>query len=70
MGQRLEGVPAHDYGMPPSSILEMGEVIRQTAELTADRNCIGAGKLVVFCNAVDAYRPVACHGNDDADDGI
>ena len=54
MGQRLEGVPAHDYGMPPSSILEMGEVIRQVP-----RQC-----------AVNAYRPVACHGNDDADDGI
>ena len=35
------------------AIRMMGEVIRQTAELTADRQCIGAGKLVVFANAVE-----------------
>ena len=29
----------------------MGKIIRETAERTADRDCIGAAKLVVFCNA-------------------
>ena len=29
----------------------MGKVVKQAAEVTADRNCIGAAKLVVFCNA-------------------
>ena len=27
------------------------KVVRKAAELTADRDCIGAAKLVVFCNA-------------------
>ena len=29
----------------------MGGIIRRTAELTADRDCVGCAKLVVFCNA-------------------
>ena len=29
----------------------MGKQIKKAAELTADRDCIAAGKLVVFCNA-------------------
>ena len=29
----------------------MGKIIKKTAEETADRDCIGAAKLVVFCNA-------------------
>ena len=29
----------------------MGKIVKQAAEVTADRNCIGAAKLVVFCNA-------------------
>ena len=29
----------------------MGKIVKQTAEITADKNCIGAAKLVVFCNA-------------------
>lgn len=42
----------------------MGEIVRETAELTADRNCIGAAKLVVFCNAVDdnPFMAGAFHG--------
>ncbi|MDO4287417.1 MAG: PFL family protein [Eubacteriales bacterium] len=47
----------------------MGEVIRQTAELTADRQCIGAGKLVVFANAVEdnPFMAGAFHGVGEAD---
>ena len=26
----------------------MGEIVRQASEMTADRNCIGSAKLVVF----------------------
>lgn len=42
----------------------MGQVIRQCSELTADRNCIGAAKLVVFCNAPEdnPFMAGAFHG--------
>ena len=51
------------------AIRMMGEVIRQTAELTADRQCIGAGKLVVFANAVEdnTFMAGAFHGVGEAD---
>ena len=51
------------------AIRMMGEVIRQTAELTADRQCIGAGKLVVFANAVEdnPFMAGAFHGVGEAD---
>lgn len=47
----------------------MGEVVKQTAELTADRQCIGAGKLVVFANAVEdnPFMAGAFHGVGEAD---
>ncbi len=42
----------------------MGEIVRQCSELTADRQCIGAAKLVVFCNAVEdnPFMAGAFHG--------
>lgn len=42
----------------------MGEVVRQSAVLTADRNCFGAAKLVVFCNAPEdnPFMAGAFHG--------
>lgn len=51
------------------AIRMMGEVIRQTAELTADRQCIGAGKLAVFANAVEdnPFMAGAFHGVGEAD---
>lgn len=51
------------------AIRMMGEIIRQTAELTADRQCIGAGKLVVFANAVEdnPFMAGAFHGVGEAD---
>lgn len=51
------------------AIRMMGEVIRQAAELTADRQCIGAGKLVVFANAVEdnPFMAGAFHGVGEAD---
>lgn len=47
----------------------MGKVIRRTAELTADRDCIGAAKLVVFCNAPDdnPFMAGAFHGVGESD---
>ena len=38
-------------GINMDAVAMMGKVIKQCAELTADRECIGAAKLVVFCNA-------------------
>lgn len=42
----------------------MGQIVKQTSELTADRNCIGAAKLVVFCNAPEdnPFMAGAFHG--------
>ena len=38
-------------GINMDAVGKMGRVIRECAEKTADRDCIGAAKLVVFCNA-------------------
>ena len=38
-------------GINMDAVAMMGEVVRRSAELTADRDCIGPAKLVVFCNA-------------------
>ena len=38
-------------GINMDAVKMMGKIVRQTAEMTADRNCIGAAKLVIFCNA-------------------
>lgn len=42
----------------------MGQIVKEASELTADRNCIGAAKLVVFCNAPDdnPFMAGAFHG--------
>ena len=47
----------------------MGEIVLKTAELTKDRECIGASKLVVFCNAVEdnPFMAGAFHGVGEAD---
>lgn len=47
----------------------MGQVVRDTAEATKDRNCIGAAKLVVFCNAPEdnPFMAGAFHGVGEAD---
>ena len=41
-------------GINMDAVKMMGKIVRQTAEMTADRNCIGAAKLVIFCNAPDS----------------
>ncbi|MBQ5584538.1 MAG: PFL family protein, partial [Ruminiclostridium sp.] len=41
-----------------------GQIVKSAAELTADRDCIGAAKLVVFCNAPEdnPFMAGAFHG--------
>lgn len=56
-------------GLNMDAILKMAGIIQKSAELTADRQCIGAGKLVVFCNAVEdnPFMAGAFHGSGEAD---
>ena len=51
-------------GINMDAVAKMGKIVRKSAELTADRNCIGAAKLVVFCNAPDdnPFMAGAFHG--------
>ena len=51
-------------GINMDAVRLMGEKIVETAELTADRDCIGCAKLVVFANAVDdnPFMAGAFHG--------
>lgn len=56
-------------GINMDAVKRMGEVIREAAELTADDNCIGAAKLVVFCNAPEdnPFMAGAFHGVGEGD---
>lgn len=56
-------------GINMDAVAKMGKIIRQAAELTADRDCIGAAKLVVFCNAPEdnPFMAGAFHGPGEAD---
>lgn len=50
----------------------MGKAVRRSAELTADRDCIGPAKLVVFCNAPEdnPFMAGAFHGAGEPDSVI
>ncbi len=39
-------------GINMDAVLKMADIIKKSAELTADKDGLGAAKLVVFCNAV------------------
>lgn len=56
-------------GINMDAVKLMGQVIYDAAYLTKDKNCIGAGKLVVFCNAVEdnPFMAGAFHGVGEAD---
>ncbi|MBQ6947135.1 MAG: PFL family protein [Clostridia bacterium] len=56
-------------GINMDAVRKMGEIVKKTAEVTADRNCIGAAKLVVFCNAVEdnPFMAGAFHGVGEAE---
>ena len=59
-------------GINMDAVLKMAGIIKATAEATADRQCIGAGKLVVFCNAVEdnPFMAGAFHGSGEADEVV
>ena len=56
-------------GINMDAVEKMGKIIRETAERTADRDCIGAAKLVVFCNAPEdnPFMAGAFHGPGEPD---
>ena len=47
----------------------MGKQVLESAKLTKDKQCIGAAKLVVFCNAVEdnPFMAGAFHGVGESD---
>jgi len=51
-------------GINMDAVYHMGQIIKKTAELTADRDGLGCAKLVVFCNAVEdnPFMAGAFHG--------
>lgn len=56
-------------GINMDAVKLMGEIVKKTAEETKDRECIGAAKLVVFCNAPEdnPFMAGAFHGVGEAD---
>ncbi len=56
-------------GINMDAVKQMGKIIRESAELTADNNCLGAAKLVVFCNAPEdnPFMAGAFHGVGEGD---
>ena len=56
-------------GIDMDAVRLMGEIIRETAELTKEQDSLGCAKLVVFCNAPDdnPFMAGAFHGVTEAD---
>lgn len=56
-------------GINMDAVKLMGKAVREAAELTSDRQCIGAAKLVVFCNAPEdnPFMAGAFHGPGEPD---
>ena len=56
-------------GINLDAVKIMGQKIKEAAELTKDNECMGASKLVVFCNAVEdnPFMAGAFHGIGEAD---
>ena len=56
-------------GINMDGVKLMGEIIKETAELTKDKDSMGCSKLVVFCNAPDdnPFMAGAFHGVTEAD---
>ncbi|HIS69623.1 MAG TPA: PFL family protein [Candidatus Gallacutalibacter stercoravium] len=56
-------------GINMDAVAMMGKIVRKTAEQTADQECIGAAKLVVFCNAPEdnPFMAGAFHGPGEPD---
>ena len=51
-------------GINMDAVSKMGHIVRECAERTADNNCFGAAKLVIFCNAPEdnPFMAGAFHG--------
>ncbi|MCI5699794.1 MAG: PFL family protein [Lachnospiraceae bacterium] len=56
-------------GINMDAVKLMGEIVKETAEYTKDKDSIGCAKLVVFCNAPDdnPFMAGAFHGVSEAD---
>ncbi|MBR5134563.1 MAG: PFL family protein [Clostridia bacterium] len=56
-------------GINMDAVKLMGQIVRRSAELTADKGCIGPAKLVVFCNAPEdnPFMAGAFHGAGEPD---
>ena len=56
-------------GINMDAVRLMGDIIKQTAEETKDKDSLGCAKLVVLCNAPDdnPFMAGACHGVSEAD---
>lgn len=56
-------------GINMDAVKLIGEIVKESAELTKDRDCIGPAKFVVFCNAPDdnPFMAGAFHGVTEAD---
>ena len=56
-------------GINMDAVKLMGEIVRETAEATKERNSLGCAKLVVLCNAPDdnPFMAGAFHGVSEAD---
>ncbi len=59
-------------GINMDAVRLMGEIVKETAELTKDDSCMGCAKLVVFCNAPDdnPFMAGAFHGVSENDEVI
>ena len=59
-------------GINMDAVKLMGGIVKEAAELTKDNQCIGAAKLVVFCNAVEdnPFMAGAFHGVGEGDSVI
>ncbi|MCD7872882.1 MAG: DUF711 family protein, partial [Clostridiales bacterium] len=56
-------------GINMDAVKIMGQKVKESAEMTKDKNCIGAGKLVVLCNAPEdnPFMAGAFHGISEPD---
>ena len=56
-------------GINMDAVKKMGHIVKEAAVRTADRDCIGAAKLVVFCNAPEdnPFMAGAFHGVGESD---
>ncbi|MDY5233146.1 MAG: PFL family protein [Faecalicoccus sp.] len=56
-------------GINMDAVKQMGLIVKECARLTKDDHCLGAAKLVIFCNAVEdnPFMAGAFHGVGEAD---